>query len=446
MGDEISSINTLNDDPRRVLRWPKWRTWKRIFLALLIIVVVGDIYLHFWAAQWVEERLAQNPGDPQKVAQLKEFWKKPIHVPKEWANLKPPSQALIDVFKEVNQAKGNFESKEPTTRFRINKAYKETSVLSNEQDRSQYLEDIAKMEPYLAAIQKLSGLMTQEAKSVSSCYELSYLPISWGLFPAREAMKQKALALVAAGKYGESVDCYLSILPLLLVNPTCEFTDYWIKFRVLQEIIPEMEMALPQIHHVDRLRSWLETLQWAAPFLCVDIGDRMNEYEVLESYWMFTKKSPLDLKSNLIAGDIIRESARNYIHNFHQPGPLFGVIDVIVMSLSDYKPANELMEIRVAGDLDSLIFTDVLTEFMMLRIFNPGQPQRMKDYESQGTLMYDALRLRVAARLYELETGKKVTVTGDLVPNYLPQEIWLRKSGKPFAWDANGNVIVPAFQ
>jgi hypothetical protein len=446
MSEETRSINPMNNDPRRVLRWPKWRTWKRIFLALLAIAVVGDIYLHVWVGRWVEERLAIDPDNPQKIAQMREFWKKPIEVPKEWANIKPPSQATIDAFKQTSQTWEDFKSNEPSARYRINKAYKENTVLSSEQDRAQYLEDVAKMEPYFAAIQKLSGVMKKEAESAASCFEMPELPPNWSIFSLMESMNQKALALYAAGNYDEAVDCYVSILPMMIVNPTCQFFDYWAKFKLLQKNIPEMEMALTRIHDAGRLRSWLETLQWAEPFLCVNIGDRADEYQVLESYWSFAKKSPLDLKSNPTAGDFIRENAKILIKNYNMSGCVSGLIDMIAMHLFDDKPTNGLMEFRIASDLDSFIITNTIYELIMLRSFSPIPSQRIQDYESQGTLLYDVLRLRVAAQLYELETGKKVSATRNLVPDYLPKEIILRKSGKSFAWDAKGQPIVPAFQ
>ena len=54
---------------------------------------------------------------------------------------------------------------------------------------------------------------------------------------------------------------------------------------------------------------------------------------------------------------------------------------------------------------------------MRIRVTPHSEKLRIQQEEQKAAPLFDALRLSVAARLYELETGKKVTSTTDFDPN-----------------------------
>lgn len=252
-------------------------------------------------------------------------------------------------------------------------------------------------------------------------------------FPIALLFQGKAETLVSAGKIDDAFARCMDTLPLLVRCPYQDFRGYFENRVAVNDVLYKADCLWPNGSVPAQLSSWLKTLNRLEPFL---IGNHRDD--ILRLYLIDRLRS-LDRKSIVIRPG---KRARYYVHQIAQLQykemnfwiNLFRCWQKLISG-------EQFWRENFQGLMRPFDFSNTINNYYYFQSFTMPDVSIGLQNELGAGLILDGLRLKMAAKLYELETGKKVTGTGDLVPTYLPEEIRERKTGKSYRWDSDGELV-----
>lgn len=432
------SAPTLRNDPpngKTLIAWriPRfhWLKWGGVLLT--VALCVSFLLLQLWVEYRFKPIFLQSTGLP-RYQEMKKFWKAPVVFSKECTESVPYSDQLKKAYENlliqrVKLAKSAnpifvIEAMEPWYQFKKTNSF-------NLQEMEEQLQSI---EPYTQA-----GLdfVRQVIKDVHSRRPGSLLPVLIDRGGERitvfDLLQFKAYLFAAQNRWEEAFDYHIESFYLLLRNPYQEVSDFCVIRKHLLNHAKRTAEVASSLSSAKSLRSGLQALNQLESFLFQDIFDRIPAMQLISAIRVY---ADAEYPIQSIEG----KTSQYYIHQLAKK-------NVRLLSFTNCLPAiwqrRGFTQDEIAGLLRPFTISNVLNDYFDLKAFRPMNVARFRDEDRLAGIEYDLLRLTIAAKLYELETGKSVTQTADLVPAYFPQEIKVRKSGAPYTWNGEGEVQRP---
>lgn len=429
------------DHGKSLLQWlyPTRRFLKVCAWILLIQSVLFFLSVQIWIHYWFKPFLIRRVS-AQEYQKYREFWNSTLDFPLEYIYGIPISDNVekaygkmdrirVSLFRDINSP----DSKDPV--FELSQQWNIRGFGNIDYDDLQTR--ITSIEPYFDAV---SNLAEQIQTAVLSLTPGDLLPIyeehAWQRDPAWQVFLLRACFLSRQKKYDESFNDYMTCFPFLLHGPYQNIHNY-LDYYQIEYASREAAIIAPFVLSKNVLRMGLQRLNQFEPFLFLDILDRYNTLRLMDKLKSLERREleKFDTNPGKPAVYYIHQMARKTIPQmrFTQCLPL-----IWQFALAGRKPMNE----EIAGLFRPFALSNAINEYFYMQVFSLEDPVPVQKHRIYAAVQFDILRLRIAARLYEFETGKKVLSTKDLVPDYLPEEIRERESGEAYRWSANGDLAV----
>lgn len=439
--DCAESIRENNDKRGKTLfqwiiptcRWIKW-----CGIAFVILVAGSFIFLQLWAEYVYRPRLIQSVG-LQKYQTMKKFWETPVNFPQEYITGIPISDRLKKTYADLSTA---YDSKNDTA-FNV----QETTNLwykyrmGQTSDIQEMDKRIRNFEPCLQAGLNVSRQIERDLQSCKPGGLLLLLQDRSNAYMwLDDLFGIQVDYLSRTERFEEAFDYSIRSFFLKVRSPYQDFWGYCRNQSMMAYWIKEYAALIPYLSSPERLRSWLNALNFLQPFLFQDVLDQsfsLQFLSVIKSYG-----SPIDPDEITM-----KKPYGYYIHQLaiHQKGmnnsPFIHFSNCLPCLRDCVLTGRRLTDEELAGVLRYVTFSNAFDEYFDLQAFQPANTAQLKETETNAWNEFDILRLKVAARLYELETGKKVTATTDLVPSYFHEEIKERGTGASYRWTSNGELM-----
>ncbi len=409
---------------KSLFRWliPSWKVLKWGGLLVLSLGLIGVGSLRFY----VQHVLIPQVRDVYQYDRIRLFWDTPVSFSeKDFAEVKV-SEELAQTYARIKKIRAELPNKADIENYLF---YPNLRVLTSE-ERDRYFEDL---EPYIQAGMALSRQIDNEIQTLTPD---DLLPIYHPDHAENKAIttifQLKFERLTEENRVGDAIEYGVASLPLMLECPYQACDAYFDQLIKIQKIIQSISTIMPFHSPQERWRAWLATLNRLDPFLFRHLLDRSPVLMlVTEIRKMRQQGIAIDTTSGKKAIAYIRQLS---LAQFPEMNPWRQFF-----RYGFHAWGEGISDTKMASILKALTFYRGLDEFFYLRAYSfPAFPGWQK-LETRWATEFDTLRLLMAARLYEKDTGKKVTATLDLVPTYLPHEIKNRENSESYRWDAGGN-------
>ncbi len=419
------------DHGKSLLQWliptRRFILWAGMIVLLLILAIF--IGLQCWVHYYIKPILRNSyPA----YAETKAFWTADVHFSLEELQEIPVSSELSRAFEELSRERSDL-AKDADLEYDVFHA------IHLKRFTPQQIEDyLIRLEPYMAAGLKLSHQIEKEIQNLSPGERL---PIYHDLYPETGALASvfhlKIENRLNNNLREEALEILAALFPLQVNDPWQAFDNILSNLISLRRTAEAAEVIVPFVNSSASLRPCLETINRLRPFLLPDILEDAPRRSLVSKIRHYRKTVP---SFDAAPG----KPALYYIHQmaeFHHPAMRFthclsSWTEMIFLS------GKGITDEEFAGLFRPLVLSNVWEEYFYLQTWEFPNSKFYQEVQSLAASTLDRFRLETAARLYELETGKKVSATTDLVPQYIPEEIKDPDTGSPYRWDRNGQIII----
>lgn len=203
----------------------------------------------------------------------------------------------------------------------------------------------------------------------------------------------------------------------------------------LNDLSRETNLYVKEVSSPGSLKSGFDALNRLEPFIFQDILNDATKWAVLDNLRHYNeyrgtfKWSPGKPYKYYLHKIAYRHWAEmRFFYNV----PFIGYY---------FLAGRKISEEEKVGLLRPFCAVETANEYFYLKSFPELNIEDLKQSLWNTSSEYDRLRLTIAARLYDLETGKKVKSIRDLVPKYFPAEPINRETGRPYQWKKTGEFM-----
>lgn len=429
-----------------LLQWftPGRKTIKRFGFILLFLLLFAYLILHIWIQLWFSNYVrGRESFDPKFYERVKTFLNTKLEFPEEWfEDRQPSSEAITNLLAEYGKIDRalkeapNYSSlldqvKQLDTAFYQGKILKKDKI-------DEYRGCIHSFDPSIRIAKQIGDQIKNEIVHPSGGQ--SNLGLPWNFWydgGILVPLSANATFQFYDRNYEGAVDSILS--QLIMIPPFEHILVFSTHFDSIGYSIQEMKALLGAISNPLYLQPWLETLNQLEPYLFREIDERMMIVSVMNKLRAIEKQGvKVDLKPGRKGSYYIRQIAdwslpkKDWSTSISRIGQNF---------LAGHQEKSESgRALLMQGLFGPILLTDKLEEYRLLSAYPFEKVDEIQSSQLVKANSYDRLRLEIAAKLYERETGKKVNATTDLVPRYFSKEIIDRVNGLPYRWDEKGEI------
>lgn len=420
---------------RRIRKYLKWGC-----LAALVLFLAVYATFQIGVSIWVDRQL-QRRG-PEAYEDWKTFLRTPVEFPPEYFEPTEVSDALIQKTAVASLKYSEMMKKHPgelqTVIRPVISGLSWSSQTVTEPQWEQARESAGIGAPYILALLDIAEQIDKEFQQ-SGTPRLStrrtYLDSDLSIHLL--AMKTRILA--RDGDPAGAVEHGLAALWFLAAFSMSDADSYWYTHgeRVPVTIVIRHEIA--GIQDIGFLKQTLAELNRLDPCLNRALGDYAWALELNSRFERLsrmgrTKGATLEF----VPGKTGAEYVKELVLLEYGPGGLVGSIESFMkLFLGGYRITDRkyrsvyremLRALEIGGKMEELYFFEDIR----------GSLNWIAPHEELLAAAMDDLRLEIASRLYKMETDTYPSATTDLVPQYLPEEIVNRETGKSYVWDKSG--------
>lgn len=428
---------------------PHWKFIKRLGITLLIVFLIGLVYLQFWIHIKFQP-IVQN--DPRYVS-LRAFWNAPLDFQEEdlaYAHVPP---TLNRLYKQLLSYDWYSNGAETFLRNYYDPQKRDTIP---ELDMAIFK---PMLDNYIQDGLNMSKQIEEIVKTLSPGEKLPLYIKNFGHFshfyPFVEGIiSQQSDYLADRHNYDESFGLLMACFPLRLHCPRQDSHAYRDSLDYFCDMSRSATLLIPNVSSTVHLHNGLNTLNRLEPLIFQDILKDATKLAVLDDmrnilyydlkrYDYITRTGATVQFNHSQTMDFIPgKPYRYYLHQLAKRKiPEMRFLKNLPYIGYYFLAGRKFSEEELAGLFRPFCLSETLNDYFYLRVFPTVYVDDVRQSIKDTSIVYDSLRLKIATRLYELETGKKVKSASDLVPAYLPTEPKNRTTGESYRWNEKGEMM-----
>lgn len=437
----------MNSTPMRgkpLLLWliPRSKFVKRLSLALFITALIGFISIQFWIHSRYLPILQRNPH----YESWRNFWNAPLDFTEDDLVYAHVPSALNLLYHQLKNSPWNTTDHEnflnnyfdPRKRDSIGEF--DMSILKPLLD--DYIQDGLKISKQIEEILKTVSPGDRLPLYIQSIFFYLYERDNVAYI-----LSQQSDSLASQNHYDEAFRLLISCFPLRLQCPRQSYHAYRDSLDNFNRLTRSASLLVQNVSSSVYLKSGLETMNRLEPLIFQDVLKDATKWAVLDDlreYYFYSMNSnflmdrykfnSMDFTPGKPYRYYLKQIAKRKIPEmrFWRNIPFIGYY---------YLAGRKLSEEELAGLFRPFDLSDTLNDYFYLRVIPEVHINDFRQSFKDTSVEYDRLRLKIATRLYDLETGQKVKSASDLVPAYFPTEPKNRETGQPYRWNERGEVM-----
>jgi len=386
------------------------------FLILLVMVVIAVFVVPRW---WVEFQISKLP--PEVRATIERFRSEPVEIPEDWVT---PPEAPEDLLALVEKRRAILETQPPA----IPRELQSRAVAGDELSDSEWEEVasiLSKVDPQFQAIDDLVSHPSYWFGILPTKVDNRGIPDLLPIQTTGQYLPLRALYQARQGDYEGGIESLLTLLRLSIRHPTDGEIEQLVALALTQRAIQPMATLAKECEDPTLLKATLNRLNDLAPTIQLNVFD--DPILACVVVWInYERKNGGALEVSP------GKTGLDYLYEISAPNSAVS------------RMRRKLVNQPTSGWFRSVVvhFWSILTGSyrLMIAMSLPNQLDMGIRNDHIGSA-FDLVRLALANRIHELQTGAKANDQNAFIPDLLKEPLLDPFTEKPYLWDASSEVF-----